>query len=298
MIELDSEAETERLGRALADVVGPGSVIGLVGPLGAGKTRLVAGDRRGAWASTRAIASPTFVLIHEYEGRSRSTTSTPTGWHARRRSRPWGWPTTGSAGGVCLVEWADRVADLLPADAWIVRIEPVGPRPAGDWHRAARRCAASIDELASTRPGMAADRSSPVDLTPDGLRPRFARRSPAHGQASPAQPAATGGGDSRREPGNARRATVPARRAELGGGEPFRPSAVSDFEEAGLNHGAWSRAWSSSSCSTSGTASGRRIADELGLPFGPFPEFLRQLKNQQIVDLHQLGDGQRLSSTR
>jgi predicted ATPase with chaperone activity len=32
-----------------------------------------------------------------------------------------------------------------------------------------------------------------------------------------------------------------------------------------------------------GTASGRRIAAELGLPFGPFPDFLRQLKNQQIV---------------
>ena len=32
-----------------------------------------------------------------------------------------------------------------------------------------------------------------------------------------------------------------------------------------------------------GIASGRRIADELGLPFGPFPDFLRSLKNQQIV---------------
>ena len=30
-------------------------------------------------------------------------------------------------------------------------------------------------------------------------------------------------------------------------------------------------------------ASGRRIAAELGLPFGPFPDFLRQLKNQQIL---------------
>ena len=30
-------------------------------------------------------------------------------------------------------------------------------------------------------------------------------------------------------------------------------------------------------------ATGRRIAAELGLPFGPFPDFLRQLKNQQIV---------------
>jgi predicted ATPase with chaperone activity len=33
-----------------------------------------------------------------------------------------------------------------------------------------------------------------------------------------------------------------------------------------------------------GTSSGRKIAAELGLPFGPFPEFLRQLKNQQIVN--------------
>ena len=36
--------------------------------------------------------------------------------------------------------------------------------------------------------------------------------------------------------------------------------------------------------SSVGIASGRRVASELGLPFGPFPEFLRQLKNQQIVN--------------
>ncbi len=33
----------------------------------------------------------------------------------------------------------------------------------------------------------------------------------------------------------------------------------------------------------SGMARGRRIASELGLPFRPFPEFLRQLKNQQFL---------------
>jgi predicted ATPase with chaperone activity len=32
-----------------------------------------------------------------------------------------------------------------------------------------------------------------------------------------------------------------------------------------------------------GTASGRRVADEMGLPFGAFPDFLRALKNQQVV---------------
>ena len=47
----------------------------------------------------------------------------------------------------------------------------------------------------------------------------------------------------------------------------------------------------------SGIASGRRIAAELGLPFGPFPDFLRQLKNQQILDLRQLGDRPTTTST-
>ncbi|MBV8264813.1 MAG: tRNA (adenosine(37)-N6)-threonylcarbamoyltransferase complex ATPase subunit type 1 TsaE, partial [Planctomycetaceae bacterium] len=39
-IDVASEEETERLGRALAEVIAPGVVVGLVGPLGAGKTRL------------------------------------------------------------------------------------------------------------------------------------------------------------------------------------------------------------------------------------------------------------------
>ena len=76
VIELDSEAETERLGRALADVAGPGVVIGLIGPLGAGKTRLVRAVAEHLGVDPLAIASPTFVLIHEYEGSSRSTIST------------------------------------------------------------------------------------------------------------------------------------------------------------------------------------------------------------------------------
>ncbi len=63
---------------------------------------------------------------------------------------------------------------------------------------------------------------------------------------------------------------------------PFRPKPVSDFAEAGLNY-AQVESLVLKFLLNIGVASGRRIADELGLPFGPFPEFLRQLKNQQIV---------------
>src|SRR5437763_1111140 len=68
-IEVASEAETEALGRALAALAEPGTVIGLIGPLGAGKTRLARALAEALGVDPGAIASPTFVLIHEYAGR-------------------------------------------------------------------------------------------------------------------------------------------------------------------------------------------------------------------------------------
>jgi len=63
---------------------------------------------------------------------------------------------------------------------------------------------------------------------------------------------------------------------------PFRPKPVHDFDQAGLNF-AQVEGLILKFLLSIGVASGRRIADELGLPFGPFPEFLRTLKNNQIV---------------
>jgi tRNA threonylcarbamoyladenosine biosynthesis protein TsaE len=126
-IVVESEAETDRLGRALADVVSPGTVIGLIGPLGAGKTRLTRAIAEALGVEPGVIASPTFVLIHEYEGiipvyhfdayRLRG----PDDFEALGASDYW------DGGGVCLVEWADLVRDQLPRDAWIVTIVPTGP---------------------------------------------------------------------------------------------------------------------------------------------------------------------------
>ena len=62
----------------------------------------------------------------------------------------------------------------------------------------------------------------------------------------------------------------------------FYPRAVDSFEEAGLNS-AIIEGLALKFLVNCGMASGRRIASELGLSFRPFPEFLRQLKNQQFV---------------
>src|SRR5579871_5394859 len=63
------EAATARLGRALADALPAASVVALIGPLGAGKTRLVQAIAAAAGVKDQEVVSPTFVLIHEYRGR-------------------------------------------------------------------------------------------------------------------------------------------------------------------------------------------------------------------------------------
>jgi predicted ATPase with chaperone activity len=78
-------------------------------------------------------------------------------------------------------------------------------------------------------------------------------------------------------------APPPARINDTNGGPAFYPKAVTRFEDAGLNP-AIVESLVLKFLVSSGMATGRRIAAELGLPFGPFPEFLRVLKNQQVLN--------------
>jgi tRNA threonylcarbamoyladenosine biosynthesis protein TsaE len=125
-IEVESEAETDQVARALSQVVAPGAVIGLVGPLGAGKTRLVRSLAEAMGVDPGAIASPTFVLIHEYEGRIPIVHCDVYRLRDAAEFEALGVEEYWCGGGVCLVEWADRVAHSLPAGAWFVRMTPLG----------------------------------------------------------------------------------------------------------------------------------------------------------------------------
>jgi tRNA threonylcarbamoyladenosine biosynthesis protein TsaE len=126
-LELASEADTVRLGRALAAIVSPNVVIGLIGALGAGKTRLVRALAESLGVDPAAIASPTFVLIHEYDARvpiyhfDTYRLKSADDFEALGASDYW------NAGGVCLVEWADRVLDLLPPDRWLIHLTSTSP---------------------------------------------------------------------------------------------------------------------------------------------------------------------------
>lgn len=69
-LELQSEADTIAVAKALGNTLVPGDVIGLEGALGAGKTTFARGAIRGMGVPTdTAVTSPTFALLHHYHGR-------------------------------------------------------------------------------------------------------------------------------------------------------------------------------------------------------------------------------------
>jgi tRNA threonylcarbamoyladenosine biosynthesis protein TsaE len=121
-----SETETDILAGKLAAALEPGTVVALVGNLGAGKTRFVRAICEALGIDRHEIASPTYVLVHEYEGRL------PV-YHfdTYRLRQPAEFLALGAdeylnSEGVCLIEWADRVVELLPQDYLRVEIVATG----------------------------------------------------------------------------------------------------------------------------------------------------------------------------
>src|SRR3954466_14039006 len=104
-----------------------GECVALHGELGAGKTQFVRGLVRGLGGNPRAVSSPTFVLLNVYDsGRLAVFHLDAYRVHGADDFEAIGFPELLEQGGVVVVEWADRVAELLPADWVHVRIEPTG----------------------------------------------------------------------------------------------------------------------------------------------------------------------------
>lgn len=116
----ESETETDRLGRLLAAELRPGMVVGLIGPLGAGKTRIVKAIAEALGVDPDEVNSPTFVLIQEYRGRLPLYHFDTYRLGDLEEFLDLGAEELFSASGVCLIEWAGRVEQVLPADTlWI-----------------------------------------------------------------------------------------------------------------------------------------------------------------------------------
>ena len=124
--ESNSEADTARFGRRLAPALSPGDVIALQGQLGAGKTRLVQAIAAGLGCDHAFVVSPTFTLIHEYDGRLPVYHVDAYRLKDSDEFLDMGGGELIHGNGVCLIEWADRIGDLLPKDHLRIDIEVTG----------------------------------------------------------------------------------------------------------------------------------------------------------------------------
>lgn len=122
-----SPAETFNLGQKLGSTLGPNTVVCFFGDLAAGKTTFIKGLITGATLiNPDTIQSPTFTYLHIYEGKK-------TIYHFdlyRLRDidefLSMGFDEYFDAGGICCVEWSERIASYLPRQCIQITMEHAG----------------------------------------------------------------------------------------------------------------------------------------------------------------------------
>jgi tRNA threonylcarbamoyladenosine biosynthesis protein TsaE len=148
--EARDEAATMALGAALAEVLPDGSVVALCGTLGAGKTRLVQAIAEASGVDRRDVLSPTFVLIHEYQGRRPIYHLDAYRIRDEEEFLDLGPEEYFEGGGLALIEWADRVEGCLPPERIEIRVEVTGPESRRfEVHATGDRYAAVVGRLGS-----------------------------------------------------------------------------------------------------------------------------------------------------
>jgi len=124
-VETHGADETLKFGEQLAATLHPGDVLALSGDLGAGKTVLIKGIARGLGV-TQDVTSPTFTLVHEYPGGRLPL------FHIDLyrldtvdQALAIGIEEYLNGSGITAIEWAEKIAPLLPPRTTRIRMESV-----------------------------------------------------------------------------------------------------------------------------------------------------------------------------
>ncbi len=130
-IESSSEAMTEEIAADFAKAVSPGTVVALCGELGAGKTVFARGFARGLGIS-ETVSSPTFTLMQEYKVSGNDKLK----WFYHldlyriedsKAAMVFGVDEyLSNPDSVLLIEWAERIEDMLPHGTFRVEIAHAG----------------------------------------------------------------------------------------------------------------------------------------------------------------------------
>jgi len=118
---IESAEAMVKFGQTIAIHLRPGDVLALIGNLGAGKTHLTQGIAKH-FGYQGSVTSPTFGLIHEYEGSPLIHSD------LYRLEKPSellaiGWEEYLERNSIIIVEWADRFPDLIPQNSHWIKID-------------------------------------------------------------------------------------------------------------------------------------------------------------------------------
>lgn len=123
----ESIEKTIGLGSKLAVKLKKGSVVALVGELGSGKTVFTKGIAKGLGVkNSRYVNSPTFVIIKEYEGKIPLYHFDLYRLDHYNSFDEMNYEEYFYGGGVCVIEWADKIRKLLPKKYTEVRLSVAG----------------------------------------------------------------------------------------------------------------------------------------------------------------------------
>lgn len=116
-LELSALEQTQTLGAILGRTAEAGDVVTLEGPLGAGKTALTQAIARGLEVDPRIyVTSPTFGLLHEYQGRIPLYHMDLYRLAGEDEIEALGFPEYFYGSGLTVIEWPERLGSLMPAE--------------------------------------------------------------------------------------------------------------------------------------------------------------------------------------
>lgn len=129
IIELKTKGadQTLKLGQALGRMLKEGTLIALMGELGAGKTVLAKGIAKGLGIQDEGeVTSPSFVLVNEYFGRIPIYHIDLYRLEDPAEAEGLGWEEFVCGSGVVVVEWAEKIASKLPEERMDIQIQWLG----------------------------------------------------------------------------------------------------------------------------------------------------------------------------
>lgn len=119
----DSRDQTVEIGRRIGTSLTGGDIVALIGELGSGKTCLTQGMAKGLGVAENVpVVSPTFTLVNEYPGRVPLVHLDVYRLSGPRDLEDMGYEEYFYGGGVVVIEWAEKVREILPEKTIVIRM--------------------------------------------------------------------------------------------------------------------------------------------------------------------------------